>query len=78
MITAIHSLPQTAGNRARIYNLVLAVKQFGHELHFAHVKLEVDDTATMMGCWGENSFSKALKCFPKHVVKVLASGVRPR
>ncbi|MFH2066083.1 MAG: glycosyltransferase family 4 protein [Pseudomonadota bacterium] len=54
LISPIPSHPQTAGNRARIYNLALSIKKFGHELYFAHVEREFGDTAAMKECWGND------------------------
>jgi len=56
MISPIPSHPQTAGNRARVYNLACAIQQLGHELHFAHVQREVGDSGAMERCWGNHFY----------------------
>lgn len=56
LISPVPSHPQTAGNRARIYSLALAIKQLGHELFFAHVEREAGDKSSMEKCWGTDSF----------------------
>jgi hypothetical protein len=56
LISPVPSHPQTAGNRARIYNLALSIKNLGHDLHFAHVARERGDSAAMAECWGCDTF----------------------
>jgi glycosyltransferase involved in cell wall biosynthesis len=56
MISPVPSHPQTAGNRARIYNLALAARELGHELYFAHIEREPADTAAMKECWGDDFY----------------------
>jgi len=53
LISPIPSHPQTAGNRARIYNLALSIKELGHDFYFAHVERESGDRNAMKNCWGD-------------------------
>lgn len=56
LITPIPSHPQIAGNRARIFNLALSIKNLGHELFFLHVAKEAGDEGAMENCWGTDFF----------------------
>jgi len=43
--------PQNAGNRARIFNLLHAIKEMGHEVFFLHVQAEPGDMKAMQEYW---------------------------
>ncbi len=57
VISPVPSHPQNAGNRARIYNLLLSLKAAGHEVYFAYVEETPGDKAAMRQCWGDQFFS---------------------
>ncbi len=45
--------PQTAGNRARIYNLLSSLVKNGYEVHFLYIQHEkTSDLSEMRKCWG--------------------------
>ena len=68
MITPVPSHPQTAGNRARIYNLAGCIKQLGHELYVAHVERETGDRVAMQECWGRDYFFSIPYTRPKKIM----------
>jgi len=45
--------PQDAGNRARIFSLLTALKAAGHQICFVFVKMETGDETTMAKTWDE-------------------------
>lgn len=45
--------PQNAGNRARVYRLAAAVRQMGHDVHFAFIRREHGDERAMRDWWGD-------------------------
>ncbi|HPR04516.1 MAG TPA: glycosyltransferase family 4 protein [Deltaproteobacteria bacterium] len=49
--------PQNAGNRARIFNLLHAIKDMGHEVFFMHVQTEQGDTGAMRRHWQDRFVS---------------------
>ena len=56
VISPVPSHPQNAGNRARIYNLLLGLKDLDHDVYFAHIEETLGDKLAMQQCWGENFF----------------------
>jgi glycosyltransferase involved in cell wall biosynthesis len=44
--------PQDAGNRIRIFALATALRNIGHAVHFAYIRMEDGDEASMAGWWG--------------------------
>lgn len=46
MVSPTPACPPTAGNRARILALSRAVRELGHDLHFAHLAPRADDAAS--------------------------------
>lgn len=80
VISPTPSHPQNAGNRARIYNLLLNLRAAGHVVYFAYVEETPGDKTSMLQCWGDEFFSAiaynkpetARKKAPKHfVAKIL-------
>ena len=57
VISPVPSHPQNAGNRARIYNLLLNLKEVGHNVYFAHIAETLGDNSSMQQCWGDNFFT---------------------
>lgn len=51
VISPTPSHPQDAGNRARIFSLLSALKTAGHKVHFAFVASETGDDAAMIEAW---------------------------
>lgn len=51
VISPTPSHPQDAGNRARIFSLLTALKAAGHRLHFVFVASEPGDDAAMSQAW---------------------------
>jgi glycosyltransferase involved in cell wall biosynthesis len=56
VISPIPSHPQDAGNKARIYNLLLNLREMGHDLYFVHIQQAPGDEVSMQKCWGEKFF----------------------
>lgn len=52
LISPIPSHPQSAGNRARIFNLLKALRDMGNEVHFVHIQYRSGDDSAMRGAWG--------------------------
>ena len=60
VISPTPSHPQDAGNRARIYTLLLNLKNRGHDVHFVHIKREtLADELAMQQCWEGKFYSIA-------------------
>ncbi|MFQ4140946.1 glycosyltransferase family 4 protein [Chlorogloeopsis sp. ULAP02] len=57
VISPVPSHPQNAGNRTRIYNLLMNLKNLGHEVHFLYIQQEIADEDLMCQTWGENFYS---------------------
>lgn len=58
VISPTPSHPQNAGNRARIYTLLLNLKNRGHDVHFVHIKREtLADEIAMQACWDSKFYS---------------------
>ncbi|MFN6571204.1 glycosyltransferase family 4 protein [Dendronalium sp. ChiSLP03b] len=57
VISPVPSHPQNAGNRARIYSLLLNLKEMGHNVYFLHIQREPGDEEAMKSCWGSNFYS---------------------
>ena len=58
VISPTPSHPQSAGNRARIYALLISLKNRGHNVHFAHIRREtLADDGAMQACWDGNFYS---------------------
>ncbi|MCP6757342.1 MAG: glycosyltransferase family 4 protein [Fischerella sp. CENA71] len=63
VISPVPSHPQNAGNRTRIYNLLINLQKLGHEVHFLYIQQETADEYLMHQTWGDNFYS-----FPyKHI-----------
>ncbi|GAB4534271.1 MAG: glycosyltransferase family 4 protein [Pleurocapsa sp.] len=56
VISPTPSHPQDAGNKARIYSLLLNLREMGHELYFVHIQQTPGDKVSMQRCWGEKHF----------------------
>lgn len=52
------SHPQNAGNRARVYSLICAIQEAGHDVHFLHASgKDAGNQRAMHECWGERFYS---------------------
>ncbi|MGF1568067.1 MAG: glycosyltransferase family 4 protein [Nodosilinea sp.] len=54
VISPVPSHPQTAGNRARIYSLLIVLRDLGYTVHFVHIQETLGDTVAMREAWGCN------------------------
>ena len=57
VISPVPSHPQNQGNRARIYSLLLNLKEMGHYVYFVHIKQDIGEDKSMEQCWGEKFYS---------------------
>lgn len=57
IISPTPSHPQNAGNRARIYNLLLNLREAGYDVYFVHIEETPGDKASMQDCWGDRFFA---------------------
>ena len=57
VISPTPSHPQNAGNRSRIYRLLLSLKEMRYDVHFLHIKETLGDEAAMEKCWGDKFYS---------------------
>ena len=57
VISPVPSHPQNQGNRARIYNLLVNIKEMGQDVYFVHIKQEVGNSKSMQQCWREKYYS---------------------
>lgn len=54
VISPIPTHPRNAGHRERIYQLMRAMQQLGHDVHLLHITLEPGgDLEAMQTCWGD-------------------------
>jgi len=53
--------PPNAGNRARIKNILESLIEWGHEVHFLHLKKDSDDDRLMRSFWQERFHSFSYK-----------------
>ncbi len=54
VISPIPTHPRNAGHRERIYQLVRAMQQLGHDIHLLYITLESGgDLEVMQSCWGD-------------------------
>lgn len=79
VVSPVPSHPQNAGNRARIYSLLLSFKEAGHDVYFAYIEETSGDKAAMRQCWGDNFFSipytkpkTAYRKYPKRLAAKVA------
>ncbi|OKH40342.1 hypothetical protein NIES2101_35030 [Calothrix sp. HK-06] len=56
IISPTPSHPQDAGNRARIYNLVLNLQKLGHDVHFLYIPHDTSDDHLMRQAWGSKLY----------------------
>jgi polysaccharide biosynthesis protein PslH len=52
IVSPVPTHPTTAGNRARIRQLIAALGQLGHDVHFCHVNFETGDDDAMRDAYG--------------------------
>jgi glycosyltransferase involved in cell wall biosynthesis len=52
VVSPTPSHPANAGNRARILNLLQALRAMGHDIHLLHVEIEPGDANAMQSHWG--------------------------
>jgi polysaccharide biosynthesis protein PslH len=57
VISPTPSHPQDAGNRTRIYNLLINLQKLGHEVHFFYIQHETQDDELMRQAWGDKLYS---------------------
>ena len=57
VISPTPSHPQTAGNRARIFNLLSSIGSLGYNVHFLHVKKESGDETAMQNYWADRFYT---------------------
>lgn len=53
VISPTPSHPQNAGNRARIFSLLLNLRELGHDVYFVHIQETPGDEESMQQCWQE-------------------------
>lgn len=53
VVSPTPSHPPDAGNRIRILALATAIRNMGHQVHFAYIRMENGDEAAMANCWGQ-------------------------
>ncbi len=91
VISPVPSHPQNQGNRRRVYNLLLNLRQAEYDVHFVYVRMETVDERPMKLCWGKNfyslphiisqsAFNPLLKNFFKSIIREIKyrRGVIPR
>lgn len=57
VISPAPSHPQDAGNRVRIYNLLINLQKLGHEVHFLYIQQETTEDSLMRQAWGDKFYS---------------------
>ncbi len=57
VISPVPSHPQNAGNRSRIYNLLMNLQKLGHDVYFLYIHQEIADEYLMRKTWGDNFYS---------------------
>ncbi len=77
VISPIPTHPQIAGNRSRIFRLLMSLKEMGHTVHFLYVNTEPDkaDEKQMAACWGDH-FHFVQYRYPKRSLKRYAERLR--
>jgi polysaccharide biosynthesis protein PslH len=56
--------PPNAGNRSRIKNILDSLIEWGHEVHFLHLKKDSEDDSLMRSFWQEKFYSYPYKTPP--------------
>ncbi|RMF25249.1 MAG: hypothetical protein D6756_05835, partial [Cyanobacteria bacterium J083] len=56
LISPVPSHPQNAGNRSRIYNLALNLRELGHEVHFLYITQEDGNLEAMRSFWQDKFY----------------------
>lgn len=64
VISPTPSHPQNAGNRSRIFNLLNALRNMGHDIYLLHIQKEIGDAHAMNKFWGKK-FSSIPYVLPK-------------
>jgi polysaccharide biosynthesis protein PslH len=52
VVSPTPSHPPEAGNRIRILALATAIRNMGHQVHFAYIRMGNGDEGAMANCWG--------------------------
>src|SRR3990172_11022935 len=52
LVSPTPSHPPNAGNRVRILALATAIRNMGHQVHFAYISMENSDEEAMANYWG--------------------------
>jgi glycosyltransferase involved in cell wall biosynthesis len=66
VISPIPSHPQDAGNRNRIYNLIINMQKLGHDVHFLYIEEHEKNTDLMRLAWGNSFYSCSDYILPGH------------
>lgn len=61
VISPTPSHPQNAGNRVRIYQLLVNLQEMNHEVHFLYINVESSDEEVMKNCWSDKFYLAAYK-----------------